>query len=429
MIDDKWIEIDINAVKYNLKVVRSLLNQQTRLIAVVKANGYGHGTCMVAGILADCGVDFFAVTFLEEALELRKAGIKGNILVFSPLIDEEKIITAVKEKLTLTITSPYDGELIDNVTRANKLPVTVHIKIDTGLGRFGLNLEEALQICHSLKQNPSIYMEGIYTHMSEGAAKRPEYTRNQFYLFMQDLSNEVKRTRADLGIGIDGDGDRLGVVDPEGNLIWGDMLMILFWRQILPKYPGSKCIVEVKCSQSLIDEIKRLGGEPIMYKTGHSLIKAKMKEIGAIFTGEMSGHMFFADEYYGFDDAIYAGARLLSLLSHSNQNLTQLLKDVPRYYSTPEIRVPSTDEEKFALVDKVLKHFQAKYEVIDIDGARIVFPHGWGLVRASNTGPELIVRCEGNTPETLENIKNELFGYLEELGLTSESLRKKAVTV
>jgi alanine racemase len=185
VIDDKWIEIDINAVKYNLKVVRSLLNQQTRLIAVVKANGYGHGTCMVAGILADCGVDFFAVTFLEEALELRKAGIKGNILVFSPLIDEEKIITAVKEKLTLTITSPYDGELIDNVTRANKLPVTVHIKIDTGLGRFGLNLEEALQICHSLKQNPSIYMEGIYTHMSEGAAKRPEYTRNQFYLFMQ----------------------------------------------------------------------------------------------------------------------------------------------------------------------------------------------------------------------------------------------------
>ena len=246
---------------------------------------------------------------------------------------------------------------------------------------------------------------------------------------MQDLSNEVKRTRSDLGIGIDGDGDRLGVVDPDGNLIWGDMLMILFWRQILPKYPGSKCIVEVKCSQSLIDEIKRLGGEPVMYKTGHSLIKAKMKEIGAIFTGEMSGHMFFADEYYGFDDAIYAGARLLSLLSHSPQNLTQLLKDVPRYYSTPEIRVPSTDEEKFALVGQVLKHFQTKYEVIDIDGARIVFPSGWGLVRASNTGPELIVRCEGNTPETLESIKNELFGYLEELGLTSESLRKKAVTV
>jgi phosphomannomutase/phosphoglucomutase len=233
----------------------------------------------------------------------------------------------------------------------------------------------------------------------------------------EDLAIEVKKHNADLGIGIDGDGDRLGVVDNEGNLIWGDMLMILFWRDIMPRYPGSKAIVEVKCSQALIDEIKRLGGEPILYKTGHSLIKAKMKEIDAVFTGEMSGHMFFADDYYGFDDAIYAGARLLSLLSHSDKSLKELLSDVPRYYSTPEIRVPSSDTEKFTIVQQVLEYFSFQYPIIDVDGARILFPQGWGLVRASNTGPELIIRCEGSSPEALEKIKNELFSYFRQNNL------------
>ena len=210
----------------------------------------------------------------------------------------------------------------------------------------------------------------------------------------QDLIRVVQEENADLGIGLDGDGDRLGVVDRQGNIIWGDMLMILFWREILPKYPGTQCIVEVKCSQSLIDEINRLGGKPLIYKTGHSLIKARMREIGAVFTGEMSGHLFFADEYYGFDDALYAAARLLRILSYSEQDITALLADVPKYYATPEIRVKSTDEEKFQVVEQVLEHFQSRYQVIDVDGARILFPDGWGLVRASNTGPELIVRCE-----------------------------------
>ena len=233
---------------------------------------------------------------------------------------------------------------------------------------------------------------------------------------MVDLIREVQRSGAAIGIGIDGDGDRLGVVDAQGNLIWGDMLMILFWRDILTRHPGAQCIVEVKCSQSLIDEIEKLGGKPIIYKTGHSLIKAKMKEIGAVFTGEMSGHMFFADEYYGYDDALYAGARLLSLLSHSRQSITEMLADINKYYSTPEIRLPSTDEEKFRVVDRVLDHFRKQYQIIDVDGARIIFPHGWALVRASNTGPELIVRCEGDTSEALERIKNELFAFLERIG-------------
>ena len=234
---------------------------------------------------------------------------------------------------------------------------------------------------------------------------------------MQDLISLVLQEKADLGLGIDGDGDRLGVVDNQGQLIWGDMLMILFWREILPRFPQAPCIVEVKCSQALVDEIERLGGQPILYKTGHSLIKAKMKELGAVFTGEMSGHIFFADDYYGFDDAIYAAARLLSLLSNSDQSLQQMLADVPQYYSTPEIRIASSDERKFAVVEQVTHHFRTRYKIIDVDGARILFPGGWGLVRASNTGPELIVRCEGNTPETLENIKCELFAYLQKIGL------------
>jgi len=235
----------------------------------------------------------------------------------------------------------------------------------------------------------------------------------------QDLIKVVQAEKADLGIGFDGDGDRLGVVAPDGNIIWGDTMMILFWREILAKHPGLDCIVEVKCSQALVDEIERLGGKHMIYKTGHSLIKAKMKEIGAIFTGEMSGHMFFADEYYGYDDAIYAAARLLRILSNSNKGITELLADVPVYHATPELRVKSSDAEKFVIVEKVLRHFQALYKVIDIDGARILFPGGWGLVRASNTGPELIVRCEGNTVEDLEKIKTELFRFLEELGLSN----------
>ncbi len=235
---------------------------------------------------------------------------------------------------------------------------------------------------------------------------------------MQDLIQMVKEKNADLGIGIDGDGDRIGVVDRQGNMIWGDLLMILFWRDILPRHPGTSCIVEVKCSQSLIDEIKRLGGSPIIYKTGHSLIKAKMKEMNAIFTGEMSGHMFFADEYYGYDDALYAGARLISLLSKSDRNISEMLSDVPKYYATPEIRLPSSDQTKFDLVDKILKRFQAEYEVIDIDGARILFPNGWALVRASNTGPELIFRCEGKTPKDLEDIKRIMIQALQDAGIT-----------
>ncbi|KKC30297.1 MAG: phosphomannomutase/phosphoglucomutase [Caldanaerobacter subterraneus] len=238
---------------------------------------------------------------------------------------------------------------------------------------------------------------------------------------LKDLIEEVKRVKADLGIAFDGDGDRIGVVDEKGNIIWGDMLMILYWREIMKKHPGAEAIVEVKCSQALVEEIEKLGGKPVFYKTGHSLIKAKMKEINAVFTGEMSGHMFFADEYYGFDDAAYAAARLLRILSNTDKSLSELLADVPKYPSTPEIRLECSDERKFDVVKGVTEHFREKgYNIIDVDGARVLFDGGWGLVRASNTGPELIVRCEARTSEKLEEIKKELSEALAKFGVKFE---------
>jgi len=221
---------------------------------------------------------------------------------------------------------------------------------------------------------------------------------------LAELRKTVVEQGADLGIAYDGDADRIGVVDESGGIIWGDMLMCLYWREIMAEHPGAQAIIEVKCSQALVDEVVRLGGKPFFYKTGHSLIKAKMKEVGSVFTGEMSGHMFFADEYYGFDDAFYAAGRLLRILSRSNERLSQMLAGMPKYYSTAETRVPCPDQDKFAVVQGLVERFRSEYEVIDVDGVRVLFGDGWGLVRASNTQPVLVARCEAKSQEGLRRI-------------------------
>lgn len=239
---------------------------------------------------------------------------------------------------------------------------------------------------------------------------------------LTDLIRTVREQDCDLGVAFDGDGDRLGVVDDLGSVVWGDTLMILFWREILPRHPGTVALVEVKCSQALPEEIRRLGGNPLFCRTGHSLIKAKMKETGAPFAGEMSGHLFFADEYYGYDDALYATARLLRLLSRAGRRLSELLSDVPRYYATPEVRVACPDSEKFRVVQALKEDFAAGLPVIDVDGVRAVHPDGWSLVRASNTQPVLVLRCESRTPHGLARIKADLESRLErfpELGPVS----------
>jgi phosphomannomutase/phosphoglucomutase len=222
---------------------------------------------------------------------------------------------------------------------------------------------------------------------------------------LTDLVDRVKRLRADVGIGYDGDADRIGVVDEKGNILWGDQLMILFAREILKEKKGATFVGEVKCSQNLFDDIERHGGRAIMWKTGHSLIKEKMKEERASLAAEMSGHVFFADRYFGFDDAIYASCRLLEILSKTDRKLSRLLEDVPKTVFTPEIRVDCPDEIKFKVVEKVKDELKKDHPIIDVDGVRAQFGDGWGLVRASNTQPALVLRFEALTEKRLTEIR------------------------
>ena len=229
---------------------------------------------------------------------------------------------------------------------------------------------------------------------------------------MQDLIRKVKETGADLGIGYDGDADRVGAVDERGRIVWGDQILALLSREVLAKYPGAPIVFDVKCSQGLEEDIVAHGGKPIMARTGHSVMKARMKEEKAPLAGELSGHIFYQDEYYGFDDAIYVSLRLLRVVADSGRTLGTLLDTVPQYVATPEIRLDTTDAEKFAIVDRVKEHFAKDHEVITIDGARIKFGDGWGLVRASNTQPVLVVRFEAKTKERLKAIQDEVMSVL-----------------
>lgn len=222
------------------------------------------------------------------------------------------------------------------------------------------------------------------------------------------LRETVLSNRLEFGIAFDGDADRIGVIDEKGEIIWGDQLMILLSRALLEDRPGAAILGEVKCSQTLYDDIAAKGGRPILWKTGHSLIKAKMKEEGALLAGEMSGHIFFADRFYGFDDAIYAMLRLAEIVAASKRPLSELLSDVPETFSTPEIRVPCADEQKFGVVEHVLAHYRATHDVVDVDGARVNFGDGWGLVRASNTQPVLVLRFEAQSKERMNAIQSEV---------------------
>ncbi len=230
---------------------------------------------------------------------------------------------------------------------------------------------------------------------------------------MKTLIRTVRSEKADLGIAYDGDADRIGVVDDEGHLIWGDQLLIFFARDILKSNPGRAIISEVKATKVLYDEIARLGGKPVMYRTGHSLIKKKIKEENALLAGEMSGHIFFADRWFGFDDAIYSSARLYELLSATDVKLSAMLAGLPKTFSTPEIRIYASEEVKFKIVDEVRAELAKKYPVIDIDGVRALMPKGWGLVRASNTQAALVLRFEAETEADLAAIQNEVKGAVE----------------
>jgi phosphomannomutase/phosphoglucomutase len=230
---------------------------------------------------------------------------------------------------------------------------------------------------------------------------------------LRELVRLVRDGNADVGIAYDGDADRIGVITDRGDVLWGDELLLLFARDILKKNPNAAIIGEVKCSQKLYDDIARNNGRPIMWKAGHSLIKGKMKEEKALLAGEMSGHIFFADRYFGYDDAIYASLRLLEILSETGMKLSELLADVPRTFTTPEIRVDCPDRIKFRVVDAVREHFQNNHDIIAIDGVRVPFVDGWGLLRASNTQPVLVLRFEAATEERLSVIRKSIEDVLD----------------
>ncbi len=235
---------------------------------------------------------------------------------------------------------------------------------------------------------------------------------------LQDLIRAVRAERADIGIAFDGDADRIGIVDEEGRIIWGDHLLILYARDVLARTgAGQPIIFDVKCSQALPEEIERAGGKPVMWKTGHSLIKEKMKATGAPLAGEMSGHMFFREGFYGHDDALYGAARILRIVAASGRNVSELLAGVPTFVSTPELRVDCADDIKFGIVDEAVAHFRKTHEVIGVDGARVLFGEGWGLIRASNTQPILVLRFEARTEQHLAAIRGEMEGWLRSRGV------------
>jgi len=229
------------------------------------------------------------------------------------------------------------------------------------------------------------------------------------------LRARVRETGADLGIAYDGDADRLGAVDEQGGILWGDQLTLLFARALLEEHPGAAVVAEAKCSMNLFHDVARRGGRPIMWKAGHSIIRAKMRAEGALLAGEMSGHLFFADRWYGFDDALYASARLVELLSRTATPLSALLADLPRTFSTPELHLSCPEDRKFEVVRRAQAWFAARHEVVTVDGVRVVYPDGWGLVRASNTQPLLVLRFEATTEARLREIERYVTDRIGEI--------------
>lgn len=303
---------------------------------------------------------------------------------------------------TITRYASIEDEYVDYIAERVKLARPLRVGVDAGNGAAGhtaIKLYEALG-CEVVP----IFCEPDPTFPNH----HPDPTIPEN---LTSLIKAVQEYDLDVGLGFDGDGDRLGVVSDQGEIIWGDMLQILFWRQLLKDRPGLEAPIEVKCSQTLFDEVKRLGGKPFFHKTGHSFIKATMKERGLLFAGEMSGHLFFADEYFGFDDALYAGARLLRLLSEADRRLSAIMDELPKTVATPEIRIDINQSAREELMARIKAHFRATgLEVIEVDGVRVNFPDGWGLLRLSNTQPIMVMRAEASDERALEKIVAEMWG-------------------
>lgn len=318
--------------------------------------------------------------------------------------------TSPAEKGKVREESVVDRYIDDIVRRVGKLSRPIKAVYDCGNGAGAI-------VADALFKKLGLTGRGIFCE-SDGTFPNhhpdPTVPEN-----LEDLIAAVKKDGAEIGIAFDGDADRIGVVDEKGEIVWGDRILIIYARDVLARTgAGQPIIFDVKSSQALSDAIERAGGKPIMWKTGHSLIKDKMKETHAPVAGEMSGHMFFSEGFYGHDDALYGAARLLRICADSGKTVRQLLADVPNFVSTPEIRVEVPEERKFGIVDKAVKHFRSLHDVIDVDGVRVLFGDGWGLIRASNTQPVLVARYEASSPQRLAAIQGEMEGWLRSQGVS-----------
>jgi phosphomannomutase/phosphoglucomutase len=330
----------------------------------------------------------------DEIQEIRRIIESGNQM----MKPHEKGMGTIDQT---DIIDPYVGYLLDNIKPG---PFRRKVVVDAGNGAGG-------------PIAPKVYSEigfDVVQVFCDPDGRFPNHHPDPTIPEnLETLRSRVLSTSADLGIAFDGDADRIGVVDHEGKVVWADRLMVLFSRDLLGRHPGATIIGEVKCSQVFYDEVAKRGGKAIMWKAGHSLIKSKMKEEGALLGGEMSGHIFFAERYFGFDDAIYAGARLLEILSNTEKNLSEILSDVPVMFNTPEIRLECPDDSKFQVVAEMAAEFTNEYQVIDVDGARVLIDGGWGLIRASNTQPALVLRFEAKDERHLEKIRRLFLKKLE----------------
>jgi len=317
----------------------------------------------------------------DEIQELRRVMEKGRFVSGNGAEKQADILT------------PYKKYLLDTVILDRPLKIAV----DAGNGTAGPIAPEVFRKMGCAVRELFCEMDGLFPNHHPD----PTVVEN-----MTDVIASVRSGHLDVGIGFDGDADRIGVVDDQGKLLFGDRLLALFAREILARKPGATIIGEVKCSRVLFEDIAKHGGNAIMWKAGHSLIKAKMKETGAELAGEMSGHMFFKDRFFGHDDAIYAACRLLEILAKTDEHMSEILADLPETYTTPEIRVEIPDEIKFEVVKLAQDHFAKKYRTIAVDGVRTLFEDGaWGLVRASNTQPALVMRFEADSPERLDEVR------------------------
>ncbi len=342
-----------------------------------------------------------------------KMVLDGEALHGEGILELWEIITAERWRTGAGRETADDSVLRkyrDAIVSRNRLARPVRVVVDCGNGVGSLIAVPTLQALGA--EVTALFCESDGTFPNHHPD--PTVVEN-----LRDLQEAVRRTGAELGIAFDGDADRIGAVDETGEIVFGDQLLVIFGRDAVRRFgPGTPVIFDVKCSEVLPDALTRAGARPVMWKTGHSLIKAKMKELHAPLAGEMSGHMFFGGDYLGFDDALFAAARLLEIVSAGRFGLSPLLADLPRTFATPEIRVECPDEVKFEIADRAAAHFATRYPVTTIDGVRMKFPKGWGLIRSSNTQPVLVLRFEATDPEALDAYRGEVMDWLAAQGVT-----------